>query len=79
MSVLWASYAYRSTVGDAAGVSRGAGMADDPASRLVHFALSRHLLDNGDAEGWSEVNFEEMYCLQYTVTFLSSRHPHIFW
>ncbi|CAM9915268.1 unnamed protein product [Ascophyllum nodosum] len=55
VSVLWASYAYRSTVGDAAGVSRGAGMADDPASRLVHFALSRHLLDNGDADGWSEL------------------------
>ncbi|CBN79133.1 G-protein coupled receptor [Ectocarpus siliculosus] len=36
------------------GISGGEG--PDPATRLVRFALNRHLLvDEGDAEGWSEV------------------------
>lgn len=36
------------------GMSGGEG--PDPATRLVRFALNRHLLvDEGDAEGWSEV------------------------
>lgn len=36
------------------GMSGGEG--PDPATRLVRFALNRHLLvDDGDAEGWSEV------------------------
>lgn len=31
-------------------------MGDDPATRLVRFALSQHLLDDVDAaDGWSEV------------------------
>lgn len=41
--------------GDGEGRGGSAGGADDPASRLVTFALSQKLLLDGDAEGWSEV------------------------
>lgn len=37
------------------GVVGGEGVGEDPATRLVRFALSRHLLVDVDAEGWSEV------------------------
>lgn len=37
----------------------GSGTGDDPATRLVRFALSRHLLVDVDAEGWSEVRLDE--------------------
>ncbi|CAM9222762.1 unnamed protein product, partial [Scytosiphon promiscuus] len=36
-------------------VPGGEGTGDDPATRLVRFALSRHLLMDVDAEGWSEL------------------------
>eukprot|EP00752_Nemacystus_decipiens_P014264 g12685.t1 len=37
------------------GVSGGEGVGEDPATRLVRFALSRHLVVDVDAEGWSEL------------------------
>lgn len=54
VTVLWVPYAYGSTKG-AASVSGGEGTVDDPATRFVRFALSRHLLVDADPEGWSEV------------------------
>lgn len=52
--MLWVPYAYGNSKGTA-GVSGGEGPVDDPATRLVRFALSRHLLVDADPEGWSEV------------------------
>lgn len=52
--MLWVPYAYGNTK-RAAGLSGGEGTVDDPATRLVRFALSRHLLVDADPEGWSEV------------------------
>lgn len=52
--MLWVPYAY-GNIKATAGVSGGEGPADDPATRLVRFALSRHLLVDTDPEGWSEV------------------------
>lgn len=41
-----------------AGRGPGGGGEDDPATKLVRFAVSRHLLDDADAaDGWSEVIF----------------------
>lgn len=62
VTVLWKTHAYGTSAGG--GFSSGGGVAvgeggtgvgDDPATRLVRFALSRHLVLDDDAEGWSEV------------------------
>lgn len=63
VSVLWAPPASSTSgvnqgggfEGADGGVPGGEGTGDDPATRLVRFALSRHLLVDVDAEGWSEV------------------------
>ena len=56
VTVLWVPYAYGTMKGTAGGVE---GPVDDPATRLVRFALSRHLLVDADPEGWSEVNHNQ--------------------
>lgn len=53
--VLWAPYAVYGGAAGEGGAGRGIG--DDPATRLVGFALRRHLVVDVDAEGWSEVKF----------------------
>lgn len=52
VAVLWTPYAYPSGVDSA---------ASDPTTQVVRFALRQHLLVKEDAEGWSEVNIEEIY------------------
>lgn len=52
--MLWVPYVYGNSKGTAGGEGGEVPM-DDPATRLVRFALSRHLLVDADPEGWSEV------------------------
>lgn len=53
----------------------GEGVGEDPATRLVRFALSRHLLGDVDAEGWSEVCTSRVYCCYWCAVLVLSSAP----